>query len=315
MSESKKIRNDFSWSKSRHEKFAECRRAYFFHYYQSWGGWEDTAPPLQRELYTLKKLSNRYTWGGSLVHEAIKGALTHWQLGRPVDGVRQVERVHALMRDDFAQSRAKAYRKRRIRKEFNGLVEHEYAEAVANEEWLRNWLNVKTGIEWFYASRWPGLAQHLKTAQWLEVDVMDFEKSIFFIDDVKIFAVPDFAFRGDDGSVEIVDWKTGAAREGYDDQVLGYALYLNSRYQIPVTDMRATLVYVNAGVEKSFQVEKAAIAQFVQRFNQSSGAMKALLHDVPTNAPLAESSFLKTEDRTACARCPFRRPCGRETKA
>jgi len=26
----------------------------------------------------------------------------------------------------------------------------------------------------------------------------------------------------------VVDWKTGRAREGYDEQVLGYALYLST---------------------------------------------------------------------------------------
>ena len=33
------LQNEFSWSKSRHEKFDECRRAYFYTYYGSWGGW------------------------------------------------------------------------------------------------------------------------------------------------------------------------------------------------------------------------------------------------------------------------------------
>ena len=35
------LTNDFSWSKSRHEKFQECLRAYYLHYYGSWGGWEE----------------------------------------------------------------------------------------------------------------------------------------------------------------------------------------------------------------------------------------------------------------------------------
>ena len=40
----KVLTNDFSWSKSRHEKLAECKRAYYFHYYRSWGGWDAAAP-------------------------------------------------------------------------------------------------------------------------------------------------------------------------------------------------------------------------------------------------------------------------------
>ncbi|HEY6105359.1 MAG TPA: PD-(D/E)XK nuclease family protein, partial [Anaeromyxobacteraceae bacterium] len=34
------LANEFSWSKSRHDKFQDCRRAYFYAYYGSWGGWE-----------------------------------------------------------------------------------------------------------------------------------------------------------------------------------------------------------------------------------------------------------------------------------
>ena len=51
------LRNEFTWSKSRHEKFSECRRAYFYTYYGSWGGWEAETGSAVRELYVLKKLS------------------------------------------------------------------------------------------------------------------------------------------------------------------------------------------------------------------------------------------------------------------
>ncbi|NPC85605.1 hypothetical protein HPC49_46385, partial [Pyxidicoccus fallax] len=69
------LSNDFSWSKSRHEKFSECLRAYYLYYYRSWGGWEADAPKDVRELYVLKKLGNRFSWAGSVVHEAIKDVL------------------------------------------------------------------------------------------------------------------------------------------------------------------------------------------------------------------------------------------------
>jgi hypothetical protein len=47
----RKLENEFSWSKSRHEKFASCPRAYWFHYYGSWGGWDAATGPPTRELY------------------------------------------------------------------------------------------------------------------------------------------------------------------------------------------------------------------------------------------------------------------------
>src|SRR6476661_6646997 len=98
----KTLTNDFSWSKSRHEKFQECLRAYYFQYYRSWGGWDpETSTPETRELYILKKLNNRYTWAGAVVHDTIKYALRTVRFGGEVDPALSIERAHRLMQMDF----------------------------------------------------------------------------------------------------------------------------------------------------------------------------------------------------------------------
>ena len=310
----KPITNDFSWSKSRHEKFAECQRVYYLHYYKSWNGWDDAAPALTRELYLLKKLSNRFTWAGSIVHDAIRGSLMAVRHKRTLDVNRLIDRIHRVMRQDFADSRDRKYRNSRLRPQFRGLVEHEYREPVANEEWKQNWLNVEQALRWFFSSDWLARAAALKESDWLEVDMTDFEKSIFYMQGVKIFAVPDFAFLEPDGSAHIVDWKTGQAREGYDDQLLAYALYLNARYGLPVEPMKVTLVYLNEGKQLTVGIDPVAMEAFKAKFEKSTGSMKALLSNAETNTPLPESAFKMTDQLTACARCVFRRPCGREQK-
>jgi hypothetical protein len=40
--------------------------------------------------------------------------------------------------------------------------------------------------------------------------------------------------------------------------------------------------------------------------------MRALMLDPGANVPRPEEAFARTTDLTACARCAFRRPCGRE---
>lgn len=308
----KQITNDFSWSKSRHEKFSECLKAYYYQYYQSWGGWASDAPSNVRELYTLKRLGNRFTWAGSVVHEAIRDSLTAIRWGRAVDAQATLEKWHKTMRQDFTFSKSRGYWHGKTRKEFSGLVEHEYEEPVTAEEWKAIWDNTHQALTWFFESRWLSVARSLKPNQWLEVDFMDFEKSIFFLEGVKVFAVPDFAFLDDAGRVVIVDWKTGKAREGYDDQILGYALYLSHRYQLPLSGMQAQLVYLNEGAEKSVAVETEALDGFMRKFIDSTTQMKSLLADASKNVPMDETWFKRTEDVSACARCPFRRPCGRQ---
>ena len=99
------LKNEFSWSKSRHEKLAECPRQYFFHYYGSWGGWERGAAPDVKELYTLKKLTARPAWAGSTVHDTIKRALTLVRDGQPLDGAQLIDRTRARVRAEFRESR------------------------------------------------------------------------------------------------------------------------------------------------------------------------------------------------------------------
>lgn len=308
----KALVNEFSWSKTRHERFTYCRRAYYFTYYLSWGGWEDNAPAFRRQLYTLKKLSNRYTWSGSIVHSAIRGVLMAARHGRVLEPARVIDRVHKVMQQDFVFSRDRRFWQAKARKDFSGLVEHEYAEPVEAAQWKENWEAVRRALNWFFASRWLPLAKTLKPEQWLEVDFMDFEQSVFRLDEVRVFAVPDFAYIDEQGATVIVDWKTGQARDGYDDQILGYALYLASRYQRPLDTMQAMLVYVSEGVEKKVSVDPEAVNGFKSRFADSVREMKNLLLNVNANEPMAEHHFPMTQELENCARCVYRRVCKRE---
>ncbi len=304
------LTNDFSWSKSRHEKFSECLRSYYLYYYGSWGGWEAEAPKEKRELYVLKKLNNRYSWAGTVVHESIRDVLLDWRAGRTVDPAAVEARARRQMQDDFRHSQKKAYWTQKYRKGFTGLVEHEYAEPVTDEAWKQNWETVRAALAWFFSSRWPGLAHSLKPAQWLEVDA-GFDFSSFTMDGVKMFAIPDFAYVDEAGVPVVVDWKTGKARDGYDDQVLGYALYVSQRYKLPMEKVRASLVYLNEGLEQDVQVDLAALDSFKQRFAESVAKMRALLKDPATNTPQEASAFPMTDNVAMCVRCAFRRPCGR----
>jgi CRISPR/Cas system-associated exonuclease Cas4 (RecB family) len=151
----------------------------------------------------------------------------------------------------------------------------------------------------------------MPAADWIEIDEADFEASAFPLDGVKVFAVPDLAFREADGGARVVDWKTGAQREGHDGQVLGYALYLAHRYGIDPLRVRASLVYLNAGAEVEVAVTPEALERFMAHFRGSVATMRGLLVDPGANAPRPEADFPLTEDLRTCGTCAFRRICGR----
>lgn len=296
----RQLKNEFSWSKSRHEKLAECPRQYFFHYYGSWGGWERNASPEVRELYTLKKLTARQAWAGSTVHDAIKRALTLVRDGQPIDGDDLVARTRARMRAEFRESREKAYR---ARKAF-GLVEHEYDEALPDEVWRANWELVESCIRAFLRSRWLEAARGLAPEQWLPID----ELGSFSFDGTKIFAAPDFAYRTPDGGVVVVDWKTGQRRESDREQLRGYAMYARDTWGVPLDRVACRVVYLPSLDEVEVHVDESEVASFGERMRASIENMLALLDDRAANVA-SVANFPAAGDERACARCVFRRPC------
>jgi hypothetical protein len=303
--------NEFSWSKSRHEKFKECRRAYFFAYYGSWGGWEAPAGSEVRELYVLKKLSSRWQWAGSLVHDALKRALVRAKGSGELPLLdRVLEQTRARARSAWAASREKSYWREASR--IVGLVEHEYGEPVPDAEWKRLWEQVVEGsLRAFWAS--PVLEEIRRTPRerWLSVDELD----AWTFEGTKIWVAVDFAYRDADGRVHVLDWKTGKER-GVDHVQVGiYALYAAQKWSVPPGAVTGGLVYLVAngapgGERVSVAADQAALDRCTAEMRGSIAEMKAALADPERNAARIEA-FPMLEDRDPCRRCPFRRPCGR----
>jgi len=303
-----KLENLFSWSKSRHEKLSSCERAYFYHYYLSWGGWESAAPPRVKEVYRLKKLTNRYAWAGNGVHEAIREMLMRWLFSQPVDVEALLERRRQRMRQEFAASRDGLCRGQ-AKPSFWGLVEHENQLEVTAQEWKSQWQTVEEALRHLMESPWPRIFQEMEPKQVLEADSKDFESSFFELDGIRVFAMPDVAWADKSGGIHIVDWKTGSPNEANKEQVVGYALFLQARHGVPALGTQVSLVYLNQQTEETSVIDEAAIQNFRAFFQASTARMLAKLLDAPSNTALDESHFPKTEVPGRCMLCPFFKVC------
>jgi hypothetical protein len=305
------LQNEFSWSKSRHEKFSECRRAYFNAYYGSWGGWEAEPGSPVRELYVLKKLSSRWQWAGSVVHGAVRQVLQRAKATGDLLPLEKVlDRTRARARAEWATSRDKSYWREASR--IVGLVEHEYGDPVPGDDWRRLYDQVVEGsLRAFYAS--DVLQQILRTprADWLTVDELD----AWTFEGTKIWVAIDFAFRDPDGRIHVLDWKTGKERGVDHTQVGIYALYAQRKWGVPMDGVLGGLVYLvqpaGAAAERvSVAADEAALAACMAEMRASIAGMKALLEDPDRNVA-RPAAFPQVDERSACRRCPFRRPCGR----
>jgi hypothetical protein len=302
------LENEFTWSKSRHEKFKECRRAYWYAYYGSWGGWEAPAGSPARELYVLKKLSSRWQWAGSLVHEAVRGVLRRAQRSgevKPLDRLLSGTRERA--RGQWAASRDKSYWRDAVPQ--GGLLEHEYAEPVPPEEWKRIWDEVVEGsLRAFYGSEAFDRIRRVPTSRWLLVDELDH----WTFEGTKVWVAVDFAYVESDGKVNLLDWKTGREREVDHVQVGVYALYAREKWGMGPDQVVGGLVYLGAPAAPRVAVaaDPDALDACRAEMRASIAGMRALLDDPAANRAAVER-FPQLESREACRRCPFRRPCGR----
>jgi len=283
--------SSFSWSASRHDSFASCRRRYYYSYYAAVDD-----PEIQR----LKKLSALPMWAGNVVHEAIERFLRAHDALPPAEEqdafVRSV--VHSVMVTDWRESEAGSLRFR--------LFEHEYQVPVEQED-KRIAVNVvMRSLRHFFRSPTLARALALGRDRWLALE----DLVSFHVGDVEVFLRMDLAYREEDGRVVIVDWKTGRGEGRFNEvQVAGYALYAAEKQWVGAPERIETeLAYLVIPKAVRRKVDAKKIEQARRFIERSAMTMRSLLLDPVQN--LARMDDFPMVDRPGmCRRCNFRRLC------
>jgi CRISPR/Cas system-associated exonuclease Cas4 (RecB family) len=123
---------------------------------------------------------------------------------------------------------------------------------------------------------------------------------------------------GEDGSCEIVDWKTGRRREeeGAREQLAGYAWFLQRRLGNTFVEGRwtARAVYLRDGEEEQYVITRLDLLRAEHRIRESVERMRGLLSDPSANEPLPREAFplVHPAFRFRCNRCQYFRLCERE---
>jgi CRISPR/Cas system-associated exonuclease Cas4 (RecB family) len=281
----------FSWSASRHDAFATCRRRYYYAYYASL---ED------EEVRRLKKLSALPLWAGSVVHDAIESFLrTNDALPSPEEQeafVRSV--VHSGMVSDWRESEAGSLRFR--------LFEHEYGVPVEQEDKRIAVTTVMRSLRSFFRAETLGRALEVGRERWLALE----DLVSFHVGDVEVFLRMDLAYRDRDGRVVIVDWKTGRNEGRFNEvQVAGYALYATEKGWVGEAEEISTeLSYLVVPKAVRRRVTRKMVEHARSFIARSARDMRALLLDPVQNLARLED-FPMVERPQVCRRCNFRRLC------
>lgn len=297
--------NQFSWSFTRHKRFHECRRAYWYAHYGSWGGWDREAPDAARLAYLLKQMTGLDMWGGSIVHDVVETALQDLRWGRLVTVEELKRRARERMVRQWRESKSKEWEfdpKRR----FN-LFEHYYADPTVDARSVTVRERVDRCLENFRRSKTYAELQGVKRNGWVAVEVL--EK--FPVGGDPVWVKVDCAFRSPDhGGLVIVDWKTGKRRDEHRQQLECYALQaVHKLRDIEAEDVTLRAVYLDEGGEVDLLVTRDDLAALEAFIASSMAEMKAALSDVPANVARQED-FPMTTDLRTCGRCGFRELCG-----
>jgi len=300
----KEFKNDFSWSVSRDDTFRKCRRMYYFQYYGFWGGWDLASDKKTRAIYILKHLQNKQMWAGSKVHECIKNALSKIKAGiGKIDTEQKIETTLDLMRKEFLSSKYKKYLKD---PKTCALFEHEYGFEISKEEWQSNADNVVECLKQFFNSDVYKEVSQLSDNQWLELEQFPF----FYLEDFKIYAALDFAFRKND-EIIIYDWKTGREDKEKDKfQLACYGLFAINKWNIKADKVKLVNFYLSSGNQTEFKFEDFEVDKIQDRIMNSIEAMTDMLDDPQTNlAP--ENCFPFAEVEQVCLYCNYKKICPR----
>ena len=294
------VENPFSWSASRHDTFATCRRRYYYAYYAA-----NEDPEIKR----LKKLSALPLWAGSVVHETIEAFL------KSRDALPSPEEQEAIVKAAVHSDMLSAWRESEAgeRSDEAGsasypfrLFEHEYQVPVEQEDKRLAVNTVMRSLRNFFKSETLREALAVGRERWLALeDLVSFQ-----VGDVEVFLRMDLAFRARDGRVVIVDWKTGRAEGRFNEvQIAGYALYAAAQGWVgDPEEILTELNYLVVPRSRRRTVKSQQLDHARSFIAKSARDMKALLLDPLANLARLED-FPMIDRPQVCRRCNFRRLC------
>ena len=299
------IKNELSWSFSRQQLFNRCQRAYFYHYYQSFGGWEYSAPLEAKQAYLLKNIISIDQWIGQVVHKTIEEILNNFKINRewlPFEKAKEIARD--LLSRGWRQSTQRKWQQD-IKNNLN-LFEHYYKSEISQEKTEEIKEKVFTSIKEFLNSELPSSISTSDTPYWLK---QQDRIPHFFWQGIKIWTNFDFGLEETHRNrILIYDFKTGKKENG-DLQFLSYALYALEEKQYPLENISVNPVYLYPTFYcDKVQLTSQKIEGFKNYLQKSYKEMQRLHNEVYQNNASMEK-FAKTKNQSICKYCVFREIC------
>ncbi len=295
------LKNEFSWSVSRHRHFQECRRLYYLHHYAHWGGWEYGADERTKKCYYFTKMHTLESWAGEIIHRMICHTLKRlWQGQSPrLDALKQQAIEH--LRNGWTQSKERLWEQNP--KKFVNLFEHYYRIEIPPERTADLKARVLTCLENFWNSPVLRFIRSVDPSGWKAIEQLN----RFRLGEISVWIKIDFALVHQ-GFLYIYDWKSGKEEAEDRKQLVCYALYALDQWG--VSPERTIIIphYLRENTFREYTLTAEQIIDTKEEIFQSAAEMLALLDDPRENRGRMES-FPMTTDQRKCERCFFQEIC------
>lgn len=296
------LKNELVWSHSRAKTFDWCRRAYWYTYYGSWGGWEPGAPEALRRIWLQKKLTSVPAWVGLLVHGMAELLLRRAINGYTVEEEKAADYAVNLANQQILDSQLqRGYPGKSTR-----FAEHYYGQEVAWDSLVDE---IERQVRGLFGNR---IFRRLLTVPDRILEVEELRR--FPVGDAEVYVSLDVLVEDGAGGGVILDWKTGEAHQDEDiaAQLGVYGLYCSGQRRIAEDRLVAMHVNLRHGTETRHPVGAAEVAQARLTIARSITEMRSLLRDPLQNLVLEDDFPVLPEGDARCGTCRFRRSCGRE---
>jgi len=295
-----RFKSELSWSVSRDRLFNECRRAYYYNYYASWGGWDKKSDEFTRKAYILKNIRNIDAWIGDIVHQIIKWIISSKLYGNVVTLEDARKKSKQMLMRTWEQSRSQEWKKK-VKNNLN-LFEHYYNRELQREVLMGKMQKVVNSLRNFYNSGLMEFFLKLPKENFLTIDELD----SFLFEGIKVFAVPDFAVR--DEQYIIYDWKTGKPYDKDVFQLSFYKMYAESKWKTSPENIKLIPVYLGSEEVSLTPISAVPLEEIKCYIVNSIKDMKSVLYDIENNLANIELCA-KTENAWTCKRCKFQEIC------
>ncbi len=304
--------NNFSWSISAREDFAECHRRRYWAKYAMWNGWKENASPIQRAAYRLSKMENRFTLLGNAVELGVNWLIRAQQEGRSASMEEAYEAAAKPYLNKCWGESVKQLWKNNPKK-FCCLREHYYSSLGKEKEkemTAEMIVRIKLCLANFIAKVLPGLSPVKKEQEIAISTVAAGDPESFAMERVKIYAIPDYAYLRD-GMMHIHDWKSGGARASHKDQMAIYGLWAAVKHKIAPEKVNIHLEYLSAGATDSQKLTQDSLLKAQELISDSVNEMAEYLvdGDLRRNEALPKDDWELSADMNVCHKCNFYELC------